>query len=193
MLPAPAWKSQWAMGVFVPRRARHQQTSPFPDCPPQHPCSLYLLHSNQQLRRDRQRGGEEGVCAVGKMLRSTPRVAKYFHTPRLSFRRLHLDRAPSEQPPAPSQQEAEAHGHNAPHAVEKRGDAVHPPPQSPNPRRMGFARAQDGGVLYTALALLLATPVVTYYYYQHRKQHMQDKKHRLLKEAQERYKAGLRG
>jgi len=63
---------------------------------------------------------------------------------------------------------------------------------APQPRRPTFFRPTDAGLRYTFFGLVVSAPIVLYLYYEHRKQHMHDKKHRLLREAQERYRATVK-
>ncbi|KAK5125824.1 hypothetical protein LTR85_012100 [Meristemomyces frigidus] len=48
----------------------------------------------------------------------------------------------------------------------------------------------DAGIKYIFFGSLAVAPAITYFYYQYRKEHMDRVRLQMLKEAQERYKAG---
>lgn len=54
-------------------------------------------------------------------------------------------------------------------------------------------RYNDTVWMYTTLGSLVAIPFISYFYYQHRKEHMDSKRHQMLQQAQARYKAANSG
>jgi hypothetical protein len=83
-------------------------------------------------------------------------------------------------------------------ATSASGQAVQTPIQSQRPinllqRAGSVPRSSDRLFLITTITSLLAIPIVSYFYYYHRKEHMDSKRHRMLKEAQARYQAAQTG
>ena len=66
--------------------------------------------------------------------------------------------------------------------------AQNPTQLAPNTARPSRSPPSNAAPLATFWALAFATPFVCYFYYQYRKEHMDQKKAMLLREAQERYK-----
>lgn len=64
--------------------------------------------------------------------------------------------------------------------------------QHPNLGRQRQAKQwppSDAGIKWVALGGLVGVPILSYFWYNHRKDHMYNKKHQLLREAQARYQA----
>jgi hypothetical protein len=80
--------------------------------------------------------------------------------------------APTQSPPTPSE-----HAYHRSPAIAARRAKQWPPSDAPIP--------------WIFFGSLIGVPTLVYYWYHHRKEHMHNKKQQLLKEAQERYKAGL--
>ena len=57
----------------------------------------------------------------------------------------------------------------------------------PKPAQQARPRSSNAGPLYTFWGLMVITPIISYFYYQHRKEHMDQKRARLIAEAQEKY------
>lgn len=93
--------------------------------------------------------------------------------------------------------EGEVIGLRATRGLEQGKDVVQTPLQTQSQSAVEWharpttgLRPSDAGLRFTFFGLLVTAPIVCYFYYEHRKQHMIDKKTQLLKEAQERYRAG---